>query len=119
MKKLANIRTIGSEKMIKFDTSKIYYLAHPCTGGPYCEKDNRQMESINSSYLSIVNPEIKLVRPLTIIPKDMDYDIAMNRCYKLLDACDVILLCDGWDKSKGCLLEYEYATKHDIEIIGL
>ena len=31
--------------------------------------------------------------------------------------CDSILMCDGWEYSKGCQLEHRAAELFDIEII--
>ena len=44
-------------------------------------------------------------------PKYMGEDIA-----KVLE-CDAILMCDGWENSKGCQLEHKAAELFDIEII--
>lgn len=106
--------------MIKdFSKNKIYYLAHPCTNYGISIEHNRIEECKIASELQIKYDGIKLVRPLTIIPDDIDYEIAMDRCYKLLSACDGLLLSPGWEHSKGCKLEICYAMKNSINVLEI
>lgn len=105
--------------MIKLDPSKIYYLTHPCTSGGKTLIQNKLSESEIASNLMISNPKCSLIRPLIIIPEDMKDQDAMSRCYKMLSACDDLLLSPHWNNSTGCLMEYEFAIKNGISVIEL
>lgn len=35
----------------------------------------------------------------------------MNVCYKMIDACDCLIMLKDWKDSKGAKLEYEYAKE--------
>lgn len=43
----------------------------------------------------------------------------LDICLGLLGHCDILVLCDGWEQSRGCKGEYEYAQKHDKAIFKL
>ncbi len=44
------------------------------------------------------------------------YVKGMNWCLNMLDRCDALILCNGWETSKGCLMEYAYALAKDKPI---
>ncbi len=43
-------------------------------------------------------------------------DIIASDC-ALLERCDAIFLCPGWEKSRGAVMEFEFAGKNDIPVI--
>lgn len=102
---------------MKIDNSKIYYLVHPCTSGGLTIKENRNEEFRISCAIKSIDDNIPLLRPLTLIPHNMSHSDAMDRCYKLLSACDAILLSPRWQTSIGCVLEYEYAIANGLDVI--
>lgn len=45
--------------------------------------------------------------------------IKLNRAkaIELLSKADIIYLCKGWNKARGCKIEYMCASDYDIKII--
>lgn len=41
----------------------------------------------------------------------------MHICYSMIDVCDTVYLLLGWQKSKGAVMEHEYAIKNHKDII--
>ncbi|MEG1331611.1 MAG: DUF4406 domain-containing protein [Eubacterium sp.] len=113
--------------MIKLDPTKMYYLSHPCTSvGMVAENREKEQECVVNILTSQQNGvaylgqparnKIKLIRPLTLIPDNMDWSTAMDRCIKLLRICDGIIMCGEWEKSRGCAQEYWKAVDAGIVI---
>jgi len=87
------------------EPNKIYYLCHPATTGGRTIEENKRREELLYKRIIKKNPKVKIIRPLTLIPDDMEYQEAMDRCYSLIDASHAIILPLGWEKSTGCSLE--------------
>ena len=108
---------------MKLVNSKIYYLAHPLAdGGNYTKKaiaKNYKSENRIANDLLKSNEGLRLLRPLTLVPPEMSEWDAMERCYRLLSVCDTLLLPPGWKNSTGCVLEYKYAVKNQLDIIEI
>ena len=43
--------------------------------------------------------------------RHITYDMWLNHCMKLLNCCDSILMCPGWQSSNGCRKEMKYFIK--------
>lgn len=41
----------------------------------------------------------------------------MAKSLEVMSKCDAIYLCKGWDKARGCLIEYQVAMEYGMEII--
>jgi hypothetical protein len=90
------------------DLNKLYYLSHPFTTfGNKLENLHRavfiEKQLLKEVGIFVINP-IKL-------PLGDSNDTAMEKCRHLYDACDAVIFCEGWDKSRGCKEEYEWAVK--------
>ena len=46
-----------------------------------------------------------------------DYIDGLEKCIDLLEVCDIVLMCLGWEESKGCVAEYFYALAKGKEIV--
>ena len=46
-----------------------------------------------------------------------DWGLAVIAGLELLRKCDAILLCDGWEESKGCRIEKQFAQGMGIEVL--
>lgn len=105
----------------KLEQGKIYYLSHPCTTGGRSVKENKKREEALYKRIVYENPGIRIIRPLKIIPEKMQHEEAMERCYKMLDASDVIIIPDmignDWQSSSGCRQEYMRATVRGMTIV--
>lgn len=113
--------------MIQLDPTKMYYLSHPCTSVGTME-ENKKHEQLcyvkiltSQKGVACVTPvwknDLKFVRPLTLIPECMPVDEAMARCMSLLAACDAIVMCGDWKKSKGCQSELGQAKNWGLEVL--
>lgn len=109
--------------MTKLDINKVYYLSHPLTSCGTMKENYEHEEkcAIQIRLLEINNCESNefyhLIRPLEILPPSFDTHKAMERCIKLLRACDSIIMCGNWRHSNGCLTEMDYAKRYGLEII--
>lgn len=88
------------------DKNKLYYLSHPYTtyGDP---KQNISTAKVIAFALDLTLG-IKIVNPIVILPSLTDAE-AMEKCKHLYNACDVLILCEGWEWSMGCIEEYRWA----------
>lgn len=113
--------------MIKLDSTKMYYLSHPCTSvGTMAENKWHEQECADEILLSQEGyvcrdhsgkNKIKLLRPLTLIPECMPGYEAMKRCMLLLSACDAIIMCGDWEWSEGCKMELQAAKANRLEVL--
>ena len=53
----------------------------------------------------------------TMFVKDVDYEGFMAGDIEILSRCDIIVMMKSWYESKGAIREYNYAVKHNIQII--
>ena len=58
----------------------------------------------------------QMIDDMSSVPQD-EYPKYMGEDIKKVLECDAILMCDGWEHSKGCQLEHRAAELFDIEII--
>lgn len=94
---------------------KKIYVAHPYHG----EEGKKQKVEALIRDLVKKYPDVLYVSPihaLGFLYNDVDYDQGMQYCFGLLETCDELLLCEGWENSKGCNLEKEFADDHGIAI---
>ena len=70
-------------------------------------------------YMREEYPDAEIVTPFDNLPLKVQVDepAAVGVCIKTLLECDTILLDRGWNKSKGCNLEYRAAKIYGITII--
>ena len=83
-------------------SKKLIYVAHPYGG----KKSNREKIDVIMNELIFADTANDYVSPIHI-------------CLGLLGHCDILVLCDGWEQSRGCKGEYEYAQKHGKDIFKL
>lgn len=94
---------------------KKIYVAHPYNA----EQSNKhKVEQIIKSLVK-ANPNILYISPIHatgFLYHDVNYMQGMKYCFELLKLCDELLICPGWQNSRGCKLEKAYAKKHNIKI---
>ena len=96
---------------------KKYYLSHPYTGN--------EAENIASARRKKVKLQASCMDALVINPLDFFLGIdqvlnpseVMEKAIFLLKDCDAMILCDGWQDSKGCQEEYAYAMENGIRVL--
>ena len=94
---------------------RVIYLAHPYGG------DEKNVEDAKRIVKELVKkyPDKVFLSPLQATGfyyNDIPYIDGMNHCLELLSRCDEIWFCDGWQDSKGCMMEYAFATAKRIPI---
>lgn len=97
---------------------RMIYLAHPFGG----EQENvDDVEQIIKGLLH-KHPACTFYSPLHatgFLYNELSYEEGMKHCLEMLKRCDELWLCDGWIKSRGCLIEHSYAVQHNMPIIYL
>lgn len=96
---------------------KFIYLAGPISGtDDYMErfeKAEKELAKTSQDY-AVINPA-KVVKQL---PEETGYEECMRICFAMLEACNVIYLLKGWEKSCGANRELGYAIKKGMEIVA-
>lgn len=92
------------------------YISGPITNKlDYMEDFDRAEEKLWEEY-----PEAEIINPArtnATLPKSTTWEQYMSICYILLDMCDAIYMIDGWNKSKGAIIEICYAIKRNMKIL--
>jgi hypothetical protein len=93
---------------------KLYFISHPLFtyGSAYINRINAARIETQLTKMGLFT-----INPLTTIPPNTPEPEAMEKCDCLLMACDGIILCQNWEKSKGCQHERSFAEKLGLEII--
>lgn len=94
---------------------KKVYIAHPYSGK---RRNKKKVEKIILKLLK-ENPDILYVSPIHATGFyyfELFYGEGMKHCFELLSLCDELWLCKGWEKSKGCRLEKEFAKSIGVPI---
>ena len=84
---------------------RVVYLAHPYGGNEANVEDAKQIVR----QLVKKFPGMVFLSPLQATGfyyNDIPYLDGMGHCLELLSRCDELWLCDGWQDSKGCCMEY-------------
>lgn len=92
----------------------LLYISHPCTTQGDINENRLNAKIYTNIYK---NQGYHVINPLEVINSTTSHEEAMKISIKLLKVCDAIAMCGDWEKSKGCVMEYEYAKQNGIEII--
>lgn len=97
---------------------KLVYVSHPFTGN---ETENLQDARAMCSDLKEEHKEWSLINPLDNFMWTQNIKLShgeiLAMCLEILQACDSIYLCHGWERSSGCLEEKKLAEEMGIEIL--
>lgn len=94
---------------------KLIYVAHPFQG----KQENVQKTEKIILQLIKLYPDYTFFSPLHATGFyyfAKTYEEGMKDCIELLSRCDELWLCHGWEQSKGCNIEYNYANEHGMPI---
>ena len=93
---------------------KLVYIAHPFS-------DKQEVESIILELLKKY-PDVTYYSPVHatgFFYDAMPYEQGKEHCYEALSRCDELWLCEGWQDSQGCNLEYAYCKGKGIPMYRL
>jgi hypothetical protein len=103
---------------------KRYYISVPITGisdfesKGWCQMAVDRIKKMGVDSINIVTPfqiAENWTNKIFTKPKYADY-IGFDISY-IIDSIDVIYFCRGWEKSKGCMLEFSAAKIYGKEMI--
>ena len=90
------------------------YISGAITGtDDYMERFAKAEKKLTEKGYSVINP----AKVNAQLPEDTTRKEYMKTSIAMLDMCDIIFLMDGWQQSKGCGIEFEYAYEHGISIV--
>nr|DAN40292.1 MAG TPA: deoxyribosyltransferase [Caudoviricetes sp.] len=96
----------------------LIYVAHPYNG----KEENRKCVEKKIKKLVKKYPRHTFISPIHsfgfMYDWVDDYEQGMQMCLNLLKRCDRLILCEGWNTSKGCNREYEFARKSNIKALS-
>lgn len=93
--------------------SKRVYVSLPIAHYDLNERKEyaQRVEDMLSHFYSVVNP-LK-----NGLPEDADWKVHMRKDIQDLLTCDAIFMCNGWEMSNGCKLEFDVATSCGLEVL--
>lgn len=93
--------------------SKRVYISLPIAHYDLEERKEyaQRVEDMLSHFYSVVNP-LK-----NGLPEDADWKVHMRKDIQDLLTCDAIFMCNGWETSVGCKLEFDVATSCGLEVL--
>lgn len=95
---------------------KLIYIAHPFSGK---QENVQRVEEVIKKLLAVFPDNYSFYSPLHatgFFYNLIDYEKGMEHCFEVLRRCNELWLCDGWENSRGCRLEKEFAQQHNIPI---
>ena len=94
---------------------RLIYLAHPFGG----EQENvEKVEKIIKGLLH-KHPDCTFYSPLHatgFLYEELSYLDGMEHCFEVLSRCDELWLTGNWRESRGCKLEFDFATERSMII---
>ena len=93
----------------------LIYLAHPFGGK---QENIEKVQKIIADLIWQI-PDHTFYSPLHatgFLYDKLNYIDGMDHCFEVLSRCDELWLCDGWQESRGCNMEYAFAKGKGIPI---
>jgi hypothetical protein len=94
---------------------KLIYIAHPFDG----KQENVDKVQAIILDLALKLPDHTFYSPLHatgFMYSQLTYLDGMEHCFEALNRCDELWLCEGWQDSRGCNMEYAFAKGKGIPI---
>lgn len=94
---------------------KLIYISHPYTGN---EIENKKKAARIQRKLQEADIHNCYINPLSAFEAldGMSYTTILNCCLKLLQKCDEMIVAPGWEESRGCMCECEFAMEMGMTI---
>lgn len=89
------------------------YISGPITGTVgYMERFQEIENKMAAAGIVAINP----AKVNAQLPNTLSHAEYMKTSLAMLDMCEAIYMLDGWQQSKGCSIEFEYAYENGISI---
>lgn len=95
----------------------LVYVAHPYGGE---ERNKKDVENIIKCWTKTHDKNVIFISPIHAFGymyNDFSYEVGMDMCLELLRKCDYLIVCKGWEKSRGCNMEVDCAKENNIPIV--
>ncbi len=93
---------------------KKIYISAPITGTTdYMERFTEAEEALTREGWTVINP----ARVNAQLPADTTHEEYMRMSLCMLSMCDAMIMLRGWNGSKGCKMEMDFAAGNGITII--
>ena len=92
---------------------KIYISGAISNTDNYMERFAKAEKGLTENGYSAINP----AKVNAQLPEDTSYEEYMKMSFCMLDICDGVYFINGWEDSKGCLMEYGFSIKKGIGIL--
>ena len=94
---------------------RMIYVAHPFGG----KQEN--VDKVQKIIIGLLHkhPDCTFYSPLHatgFFYDEFKYLDGMEHCFEPLSRCDALWLCDGWQDSRGCTMEYGFAKGKGIPV---
>lgn len=98
---------------------KLVYVAHPYGG----KESNRKKIDVIMGDLVLNDTSHDYISPIHnfgyVYLTGDEYQRGLDICLGLLNHCDVLVLCDGWETSRGCKGERDHALKRGMPVFTI
>jgi len=94
----------------------IIYIAGKMTGEPNWNAHEFNKAEVKLSFAGHTIFNMANVQPI-YKPELVPHEAYMKIAFAIIDCCETICMLDGWEKSKGATMEYEYARKKGKGVI--
>jgi len=87
------------------------FISGKMTGEPNYNREkffDVERELTEEGDMIVLNP--------AVLPDGLKHEEYMKICFAMIDACDTVVMLEGWEKSLGANAEYDYAQRMDKEI---
>lgn len=89
------------------------YISGPITGHDgYEERFKTAEATLKAAGHTVINP----AKVNAELPEGTTHSEYMRMSMAMLSMCDCIFMLAGWQESRGCNMEFEYAYEHGITI---
>lgn len=77
------------------------------------DKAVKHLEELGYEVLDTYFPNDFNGLPMDILNKPLFF---LGQSLMYMSYCDTVYFCDGWDKTRGCILEHEAAEAYGLEL---
>lgn len=93
------------------------FISQPMYGIPLREIYLKRQQIIARVKKYVENVfDVNLIEP-SEVPDNVGRLWYLGNSIMMMDNCDLIIFCDGWNKANGCCIEHEIVQKYNLNYI--